>query len=376
MALLTKYVDKDTAATGGNGDIGDKWKYLWEATAAIKADAGTNQYKVYVKASQSYGTDGTSPNPAESDDAGHDGAGGDAGAIIYLDQISPGITTPNVFEGFGATPGDGGIVTLDCAYDGAAELANGIWGDSGGNYYTVFKNFDVVNADDIGIEVTSSDNITFKNVRVTLSDSFGLLGDNFLSFENCVFDNNGDDGAAIGTTCVCVSCISRNNTNNGIQGEQVIFYNVLAYDNGNMEQLLATDRSWFFACTVDANDGNSSECIRCSGGSRPIHVVNCIVVDAATGILNASDLGDLVISRNNLFNGNTDDASAFQTEYDGGDGAPSTGDGVGDLGHVTGVPGFTGTYVPGANAQGAMLDAHFTNAFWASFDGAANPPFT
>jgi len=377
MALLTKYVDKDTVATGGNGDVGDKWKYLWEATAAIKTDAGTNHYKVYVKASQTYGTDGTSPNPAESDDAGHDGAGGDAGAVIYIDQVSPGATTPNVFEGYDTSPGDGGIVTLDCAYDGANKLTNGIWCGVSSSYQTVFKNFSIENADGDGIEGPSGDYLAFKNVRVKLSGGKGLDLDNYVQLENCMFDNNGGAGSQSDATLIAISCIFRNNGNEGVIGDTATYYNCLAYNNGDTDVMKANGHAAFLGCTIDGDeDGGktSSRCIRQDATTSNTTVANCIIYDAGIGILADGIRGDMNISRNCLFNANTDDASAYPTEYDGSDGAPSTGNGVGNLGHVTGVPGFTGTYLPGANAQSAALDHQYTNNFWASFDGATNPP--
>ena len=381
MALLTKYVDKDTGSTGGNGDIGDKWKYMWEATAAMLADAtggaGTvtdNQWKLYVKASQTYGTDGTSPNPAESDDAGHDGAGGDAGVVFYLNVLGQ-ATLPNVIEGYHTTPGDGGVVSIDCAYDGVNKLTNGIWHYINMNFFTVFKNFDIQNAGGAGIEGgINADNLTFKNVRVRLSGGNGLSADNNISMENCVFDNNGADGINVDTSLFGASCIFRNNTLNGLQVISTTLYNSLVYDNGNVEQILVNGRSFILSCTIDGNDGAASRGIRQDAAGASLDVVNCIIVDNAIGILGDGDAGDRVISRNNLLNGNTDDASAYQTEYDGGDGAPATGNGVGNLGHVTGVPGFTGTYLPGSNAQSVGLSHQYTNNFWTSFDAADNPP--
>jgi len=381
MALLTRYVDHSLSTGNNDGTTtANAWWFLYKATAAMLADSGgagtatTNQYKIYVKASETYGTDGTSPNPAESDDAGHDGAGGDAGAVIYLDTLG-GVFTPNIFEGYHTTPGDGGIVTIDCAYDGANKLANGIWFNTSAQHHTAFKNFDVKNASaDGGYGGTDADNLTFKNCRFKDNGGSGLTADDTIAAENCVFDNNGAAGANVDNTATFVSCIARNNTVIGIEVLSGVKYNCLAYDNGNNEQLKATGHYWVFGCTIDANNGNSSECIRQAGSGGYLHVANNIVYDAATGILAAGVLGDIQISRNCLFNSNTDDASNYPVEYDGGDGAPSTGDGVGNLGHVTGVPGFTGVYVPGANAQSAGLDAHFTNAFWVSFDAATNPP--
>lgn len=378
MALVTRYVNH--AIVGGADDgtsEANAYGFLYDVMSEIKTDAGTNNFLVYVKSGESYGVDGTSPNPAESDDVGHDGAGGDAGAIIYIDQLAPGITTPNTFEGYTATPGDGGVATLDCAYDGANKLTNGIKHISAGNYW-VIKNFDIINASGDGVEGTgNADFCTYKNVRVKACGGMGWNMDNNINWENCVSDGNsiGFDGDS---NCTLVSCIARNNSSSGITLTlNGVAYNTLSYDNGDTDVIKFNGAGNALGCTVDGNeDGGktASKGIRQDNANTVLNVVNCIVYDCATGILADGDAGDLVISRNNLFNGNSDDASNFQTEYNGGDGAPSTGNGVGDLGHVTGVPGFTGTYLPGSNAQNAALDHQYTNNFWASFDDSDNPP--
>lgn len=378
MALLTRYVNH--AIVGGNDDgttEADAWTYLYQAMGVIKTDAGTNNFLVYVKSGESYGLDDSgSGSPDESDDADHDGAGGDAGAIIYIDQLSPGLTTSNTFEGYTATPGDGGVATLDCNYQGADKLTNGI------NYITgthnwVIKNFDIINASGDGVEGGGvADNLTFKNVRVKACAGMGWNMDNNISLENCIADGNtiGFDGDL---NCILVSCIFRNNSSNGFFSRGGTAYNCLAYDNGDTDVMYFDGMGNVFGCTIDGNeDGGrtASNGIRQDSAVVLLNIVNTIVYDCAIGVLADGDAGDLVISRNNLFNGNSDDASGFQTEYNGGDGAPSTGNGVGNLGHVTGAPGFTGTYLPGSNAQNAALDHQYTNNFWASFDGANNPP--
>ena len=379
MALLTRYVDHSLSTGNNDGTTeADAWWFLYKATAAIKTDAGTNNFKVFVKASETYGTDGTSPNPAESDDAGHDGAGGNAGAIIYVDQLAPGFTTPNVFEGYFGTPGDGGVVTLDCAYDGANKLTNGIWIITGANNW-IFKNFAVINAAGDGVEgASAADSLTFKNVRVKNSGGMGWNLDNTCAFENCVADGN-TIGFDADNIVVFVSCIARNNSSSSFKCiNNAVAYNCLTYDNGDTDVIdFSGAGACVLGCTIDGNeDGGktSSIGIRQNSAASSMYVANCIVYDCAIGILGDADAGDAAISRNCLFSGNSDDASSFMTEYGGGDGAPATGNGVGNLGHVTGVPGFSGTYLPGANAQNAALDHQYTNNFWNSFDGATNPP--
>lgn len=386
MAHNIRYVNH--AIVGGNDDGTtevDAWKYIWQATAVMRADAAgvdqatTNQWTIYVKASESYGVDGTDPNPSESDDVDHDGAGGSGGSIIHIDFIATSDSAPNVFEGYSSSINDGGIATLNCNYDGANDLTYGIRCSSNVAYRTIFKNFDIINAGADGVfGSTTGDNITFKNCRFKNNTSEGVTGDNNLSFENCVFDGNGADGIDVDSSLFMVSCISRNNTLQGIHCISVVLYETLVYDNGNVEQIIVNGSSYILSCTIDADEdggNNSSECIR-QDGSSPLHIVNTIIYDATTGILADSVLGQSTICRNNLINGNTTPGTNYPFEYDGGTTTPSTGDGVGDLGNVTSAPGFTGTYVPGSNPQSAGLDAHFTNAFWVSFDAAANPPFT
>ncbi len=369
MALQTVYVDHAAADTSGVGSAGDPWKYLWQATAAIKTDAGTNHYLVHVKASATYGTDENAGTSLESDDAGHDGAGGDAGAVLHLDQVSPGITTPNVFQGYETNVGDGGIVSIDC--QGATnQLTYGIRINIDNVVYAVFKNFDVQNASDGGIQGgNTSDVFTLKNCRAKSCGGVGVNGDNYVNMENCVFDNN-TDGINIDSNCAAISCIFSNNSSEGFNGLVNCFlYQCLIYDNGDTSQVIFNGGdSWVLNCTIDANNQANSRCVRQDSVNAPLNVINSIIYDANIGILNDSDLGEMCISRNNLYFSNTADVSGFL--------AVAAGDGVGDRGDVEADPAFTGTYVPGVNAQSKGLDAHFTNAFWASFDGAANPPFT
>jgi len=377
MALLTKYVDHAAADTTGDGSIGDPWKYIYQAMAAIKTDAGTNNFRVYLKSGESYGIDGTSPNPLESDDAGHDGAGGDAGAVLYIDQVGT-YAAPNALEGYTTTPGDGGIATIDCAYDGANKLTNGINIPGATLDFWIFKNLYIINASNDGVEgLGTADNLTFKNVRVKSCGGMGFNVDNFINFENCIAESC-TVGFDADNNAVFVACIARNNSSSGIiTVSYPTIYNSLVYDNGDTVVIEVDGQGNVFGCTIDGNENGgktSSVGIFQDSAVYTLNVANSIIYDCATGILADADNAGQVISRNNLFYGNTDNASAFQIEYNGGDGAPSTGDGVGDLGHVTGDPGFTGVYVPGANAQAAGLDAHFTNAFWADFDAAQNPP--
>lgn len=385
MALNVRYVDHAAADTTGDGSSGDPWKYIWQATAAMAADRSggadtttTNQWYIYVKASETYGIDGTSPNPSESDDADHDGAGGDAGAVIMIDFLGS-LNLPNIFEGYKTSINDGGIVSINCAYDGGNKLTNGI--DSRTNVVsrTIFKNFDIQNASGDGFNGgTAVDNVTFMNCRFKSNGGQGVDGDNNITLINCMIDGNGNDGIDVDNTCLMLSCISKNNTNRGVQTNSATVYNTLIYDNGNEEQVIGNAVLTLLGCTIDANEdggNNSSECVR-QDSTANLHLINCIIYDATTGILADSALGQESLNRNCLINGCTTPGTNYPFEYDGGATNPSTGDGVGDLGHVTDAPGFTGTYVPGSNAQIKGLDAYHTNAFWASFDAAANPPFT
>lgn len=384
MALNVRYVDHAAADTTGDGSGGDPWKYIWQATAVMRADAAgadqatTNQWYIYVKASETYGVDGTSPNPSESDDADHDGAGGDAGAVIMIDFLGSS-NLPNIFEGYKTSINDGGIVSINCAYDGANKLTSGIDGDSAVAYRTVFKNFDVQNASADGYSGGAvADNLTFINCRFKNNGAVGVQGDNAFTFVNCVIDGNGTDGIDVDATINLFSCISRNNTQRGVQIISGVLYNTLVYDNGDEEQVIGAGTFTLLGCTIDANEdgGNtSSECVRQDSAAN-LHLINCIIYDATTGILADSALGQEAINRNCLINGCTTAGTNYPFEYDGGTTNPATGDGVGDLGHVTDAPGFTGTYVVGSNGQIKGLDAYHTNAFWVSFDAAANPPFT
>ena len=379
MALLTVYVDHAAADTTGDGSSGDPWKYLYQATGAIATDAGTNQYKVWVKASETYGTDEVAEANVESDDAGHDGLGGEAGAVVYIDQ--PGTSNlPNVFEGYHTTIADGGIVKIDC--QGVTDqLTHGIQTVVGAGTYTVFKNFYVTRASGHGFSCNNvADGYTvFKNCLAYLNGDAGFSGDNYLSFVCCQSEGNTDQGFDVDLQCLFIACVAHGNVIGFSVTGSSSLYGCLAYNNSSHDYSIATPTPGLIAnCTSDCEDAASDYCINVSGaGGSMLAVVNCVLYDGDYGIASAGDSGELVISRHNIFDSsNTADVNANWLATSEGNGTGNRGDLV-DPANTFGAGEVAArTYSPGASALSIGIDSFFTNSFWTQYakGGGTNPP--
>ncbi len=376
MALLTVYVDHAAADTTGDGSVGDPWKYIYQATGAIKTDAGTNQYKVWIKASATYGTDENAGTSLESDDAGHDGAGGDAGAVMFVDQVG-GNALPNVFEGYKTSVDDGGIVKIDC--QGVTnQLTNGIITLIGAATYNVFKNFQVTRASGDGFSCNgdTDDNTAFKNCLAYLNGGQGFTGDNYISCICCQAEGNTGYGFDFDSGPMLIACIAHGNSI-GIFGGDVHAYNCLAYNNSSHDyNTSSTSPALLAGCTADGENAAGDYCVHQDNfASNMLAVVNCILHDGDYGIYSDGNAGELSISRHNLFNSSgTADVNNWL--------ATSTGDGTGNRGDVVdpGTNPFNDEgardYSAAASAQNLAIDAYFTQQFWADYNKGAgdNPP--
>lgn len=380
MALLTRFVDHAAADDTGDGSVGDPWKYIYQATGAIATDAGTNQFKVWIKASETYGTDEDTGTSLESDDADHDGAGGDAGAILFLDQAGT-ATLPNVFEGYHTNTGDGGIVKLDC--QGATnQLTNAVLTSIGGSVFTVFKNFDMENSSGnvASAGPAEADDITvWKKCRFN-NGVKGFGGDNSHIFVACLAENNSSHGIDGDNGIVLIACVSHTNGGLGYNGAATpIFYNSLAYNNTSHDyDTTSGGVGVVLGCSSDGENAAGDFGYHQNAGSgHLISVVNCIFFDSDFGINSDVDVGELAVSRHNVFDSsNTDDVNNWLTPSLG---APTPG--VGGNGDII-DPGdpYIGSgarnYDPAAAVQAKGLDANWTVDFWADYnDGAGdNPP--
>ncbi len=298
MALLTVYVDHAAADTSGVGSAGDPWKYIYQATGAMKTDAGTNQYKVWIKASATYGTDENVGTSLESDDVGHDGAGGNAGAVLWLDQAGT-LVLPNVFEGYHTTIGDGGIVKIDC--QGVTnQLANGVFTSIAGSINAAFKNLHVTNASGDGFSCNgdTDDNGVFKNCIAHLNGGDGFSGDNNCKCICCVSQGNTGVGFDFDLNNQFVACISHGNTY-GFFTLNANYYNCLAYDNSIHDFRVSNSSPILFGgCTSDGENAAGDYCIwQDAATGHMVTVVNCILHDGDYGIFSDSDSGEMAISR-------------------------------------------------------------------------------
>ncbi|MCP4566820.1 MAG: right-handed parallel beta-helix repeat-containing protein [FCB group bacterium] len=372
MALQTRYVDKATAAPGGTGAIGDKFKFLYEATSDIAADGGANHFKVWVKAfSDAYGI-----LAAEADDADHDGAAG--ATPIYLDQSSPAVTTPNVFEGYHTDPGDGGIVIVDCNAQGFDYGLD--FSPVGLSTYVIFRNFNFVNAASVGIYGNTSDKSHFINCRVYNSGSHGIQVDNACNFVNCLIDNNGGNGADVTNTCNFIACIIRNNTAHGISSDNQVCVYCTAYGNGDIDfDTNATSTCTWIGNTVDGNAKDHIGIFNTNAIAYQAIAINNIITDCTIGLDHDSGPSEMLIEMNNLFFDNTTNIGDW-TDTDASPAAGVAGTGVGDRADVHGDPDFDGAADMNIGvdslARKKAIDSRFAKAFWDSYNAGAgaNPP--
>jgi hypothetical protein len=180
------YVDGAVGNDGNAGTsegAGNAWATIDKAMNTIAAGE-----KCWVKASATY------TETAHVDTAG-------------------GIATWITFEGYTATPGDGGQATID----GESTRATGL--DEGGvlsSIYYIFKNFRFTGHTGDGVDVNSMFYIMFVNCRFD-NNSTGCDPGNNIGFIDCQFDTNSVDGCEESTDAKYVGCLAYNNTDIGIE---------------------------------------------------------------------------------------------------------------------------------------------------------------
>jgi hypothetical protein len=293
--------------------------------------------------------------------------GGAKDCVLYV-ATSGSAGSPVVWQGCYSTPGDGGIAVIDADPN---TLAYGVSGPASFSYQ-VFKNIQVENATLDGFGNTF-DFCTFKHCRATNNSSDGFFGDDANKFLCCSADGNDATGITTDTYGHVVACVVYGNGTVGIGTDHysVALFN-LCYQNGNGNNVSSGGLFVVVGNTIDGENQAAAVGIYSSHASYSATFVNNIVYDLNVGISQGTDHKESAIGARNLFNSNNDDSLNFLE--------PSTGNGVGNRGDVTGAPAFTdeagNDYTLGAASPAltAGLDASFTDAFWDSFIAANNPP--
>jgi len=232
------------------------------------------------------------------------------------------VTAPIVFEGYTTTIGDGGIITID----GQSTRASGITDSTSGSTRYVFKNFRITGHTAVGVDMPTANTLVWKNCRFDNNGSIGGVDVNdFTLFEDCDFDNNTGSGVTTGEKTVFIGCRAFDNTVRGFSMEAGTCVHCVAWGNTNGQFYSpgTLGPNIFVNCTVDGEGGGATTGFEVVNNIEAI-VVNCIIHDNNIG-MDVGDIGELLVSRNNLLNSNT-------TRYAGG-GQTFTGE-------VLAVPGF------------------------------------
>jgi hypothetical protein len=273
-------------ATGDDTDTG-----LSEALAFKTIDKAMNTIaageKVWVKA------DGTYTESPIIDTAG-------------------GTVTEIVFEGYTASPGDGGQVTI------VGTLLDSI----ATQCLYCFKNF-IFDANSANANCTSlsSYDITWRNCVFKNATADGCVMGYAGCFYECEFLDNTSDGAAVRTGSTFINCGFYRNGGAGIDCDgNLICYNCVFFSQGSqaIDAGPSNERGIVVInCTIDGDGkGTTFGVYTTSAWRNHVVVINTIIYDCATGIQSYS--GDRDILVHNLLNSNTanyaGDASGQEAE--------------------------------------------------------------
>jgi len=237
---------------------------------------------------------------------------GDYAELATIDTVGT-VTSPIVFEGYTTTPGDGGRATItgsdaraNCVVDSTAATTP---------LYYVFKNFRFTAATGTGF-LTDGHRITFKNCKFDTNGLRGLHG-RTLSCEACEFTSNTSDGCwaedsgATIVSAIFIACKFYSNGARGLLAQSInaAVYGCIFFSNatsnctigGNDDKLVSV-----INCTFDGDAKDSDTGIIVGSTGSIFAFVNLVLYDCTTGLdATPGNMGELVISRNNLVNANT-----------------------------------------------------------------------
>lgn len=298
--------------------IGGAWATIQKAMSTVRA-ADTDY--VWVKASADY---------TETVDVG----------------LAMNNTSPATFEGYTSATGDGGQFTIN----GGATRATGITDSIITAAYYIFKNMRVTNHTSHGVDL-SIDACVWKNCKFDNNVGSGIIADDYHRFEECDFSDNDLTGCNSGIACALIGCRAYRNGGSGLRCQTGIMFGCVAFSNvGNGLTFGGAGLSFNVCinCTVDGDGKDTNVGISLGPGFNGLNIcVNNIVYDCDTGLNTVAGVQEQLISRNNLFNSNTDNyaggAATYQEEQ-------------------TGAPQFTAegsqdyTLASGSPAKGAGFD--------------------
>ena len=229
---------------------------------------------LYIKASVTYALGNTSTYPVNGT------------------AIAPVIT-----EGYTATPGDGGMVTIDCANandDGSFNSKN--------NH--IIRNITVIDSTLNGFNWGACDNCKFENCQAISCTNIGFLADNYNCFDRCVAEDN-DEGFYVDYEGSFTNCRSVNNANFAFRclNYHLTLINCIAA-GGNNYVIYCGYNLTAINCTIDGYGTDVG--VQINAGYYPNIIMNCIIHDCTTGIqAGAASGASMQIGINNMMNSNT-----------------------------------------------------------------------
>lgn len=348
---MAEYYVSSLAGGSGIGTSGDPFTLL---QACDQTGTGNT---FWVKADGDYNT--------------QDGANG---CIMHL-TVAGASSAPNIWEGYDTSTGDGGVATIDATSTYASAAISTL--DSA---WLVIKNLEFLGGTGIGFDGNSraTDYVTFKNCRFSGNGDDGVQMDNYCYFENCEFHTNTGAGIDCDSHIGMYGCKFYANDGYTVNvGVGSVLYNCLIYDPLNGDVVHASSNTIYVINTViDCEGQAASRCVRQDASSSFIHAWNNIFYDADTSLLSDTATGELNMGRNNVFASYTNDNSGWMPIQ--------TGDGIGDRDDQDSSQGDTTLFTnaairdytlpAGSDALEAGLDMQGVTDFWEDTPDTDNPP--
>lgn len=231
-------------------------------------------------------------------------------------DVAAAIDDPCVIEGYTTATGDGGRFTIN----GGGTRGNGVTTVITSGIYYVFKNMRATNHTGSGAS-GSWDDIVFKNCKFDNNGGSGVVCGDRCRFEECEFSDHDNHGCATNLSAVILGCRAYRNAGDGIRVRTGVVFGCVCYSNGVYGINFTGLGLGHYIAINNTIDGDSKDSTRgiyieplFAGVSA---VVNNIIHDCETGIESPLGDGEMLISRNNLLNANTDNYAGGAATYAG-----------------------------------------------------------